>query len=375
MPLATSSDRYTIISADSHAGGSHEQYREYLDPAYREEFDAWRAAYKNPFKTCSMTSARATGTANGESPSRTRMEWWPKSSSPNTVPPFFPTGAVVVRPPSAQDYQRRLAGLRAHNRWLAEWCALAPQRRAGIAQILLNDVDEAVADVHRAADAGLRGGVLIPSIPPDFTALKPIYDPSYDPIWRACEERGMPVNSHGGSGNPDYGRYPFATFLFVAETGFFSQRPLVHLLISGAFERFPRLKFVVTEQGCDWLPALLTRLDQFHAQASSGRVGELAYDPGSLTRAKPSELFGRNVWVGVSFPKPADAQVCTRSVSIDSSGEATIRITRAPTRIRANIFGRSSRRRHPTTSAASSPATRPRFTALIWTHSPRSPPK
>ena len=35
-------DPYTIISADCHAGGSHEMYREFLDPKYRDDFDAWR---------------------------------------------------------------------------------------------------------------------------------------------------------------------------------------------------------------------------------------------------------------------------------------------------------------------------------------------
>ncbi len=46
----TTGDRYTIISADCHAGGNHQQYREYLDPAYIERFDAWRGKYKNPFR-------------------------------------------------------------------------------------------------------------------------------------------------------------------------------------------------------------------------------------------------------------------------------------------------------------------------------------
>ncbi len=34
-------DHYTIITADSHAGGSHAQYREYLDEQYRADFDEW----------------------------------------------------------------------------------------------------------------------------------------------------------------------------------------------------------------------------------------------------------------------------------------------------------------------------------------------
>src|ERR1019366_3667041 len=53
-PTSTVNDQagehLTIISADCHAGGSHKSYREYLDPAYLEDFDAWRAKYKNPFR-------------------------------------------------------------------------------------------------------------------------------------------------------------------------------------------------------------------------------------------------------------------------------------------------------------------------------------
>ena len=45
---ASVSERYTLISADSHAGGSHAQYREYLDPAYRDDFDAWREQVPQP---------------------------------------------------------------------------------------------------------------------------------------------------------------------------------------------------------------------------------------------------------------------------------------------------------------------------------------
>src|SRR6478672_6859227 len=43
------SDRYTIISSDTHAGGSHSQYREFHDPKFLDDFDAWRGEYKNPF--------------------------------------------------------------------------------------------------------------------------------------------------------------------------------------------------------------------------------------------------------------------------------------------------------------------------------------
>lgn len=42
-------DRYTVISADCHAGADLLAYREYLDPQYRDEFDGWAKTYVNPF--------------------------------------------------------------------------------------------------------------------------------------------------------------------------------------------------------------------------------------------------------------------------------------------------------------------------------------
>ena len=39
---------YLLITADTHAGGSHAQYREYLDAKWRDAFDEWRGGYKNP---------------------------------------------------------------------------------------------------------------------------------------------------------------------------------------------------------------------------------------------------------------------------------------------------------------------------------------
>jgi hypothetical protein len=47
---STTSPRYTIISADCHAGGNHAQYREYLSAEHQATFDAWRGKYKNPFR-------------------------------------------------------------------------------------------------------------------------------------------------------------------------------------------------------------------------------------------------------------------------------------------------------------------------------------
>src|SRR5258708_1549186 len=82
---------------------------------------------------------------------------------PNTAPPFFPAGVFSVSVPVTQDeYDRRWAGLRAHNRWMADFSSEAPGRRVGLAQVFLNNVGDAVSEIRWAKEAGLRG-ILIPS--------------------------------------------------------------------------------------------------------------------------------------------------------------------------------------------------------------------
>ena len=304
MSTAIASDRLVIISADGHAGGNHDQYRDYLESKYLDQFDAWRAAYTNPFKD--LTS----GTRNRNWDDTRRLAELEEDGVvaevifPNTIPPFFPTGIVVSRPPMPAEYELRLAGIRAHNRWLADWCAGQADRRAGIGQIFLNDLDDAITDVRWCHEHGLRGGVLVGPVPDDMKHLKPLYAPDYDPLWAVCEELGVVVNTHsGGGGMPDYGPYDAAGVLWLAELTFFSRRPLAQMIVGGAFERFPRLRFVLTEQGASWIKPMLAQLDSYHAQMKKhGRIGELKYDPDQVLPRKPSEYFAQNCWVGVSFP-------------------------------------------------------------------------
>jgi predicted TIM-barrel fold metal-dependent hydrolase len=299
--------RYTLISADCHAGANMETYRGYLESRYLEDFDRWRGEYSNPFR-----DLQGGGRTRNWDSERRNAELESDGVVgevvfPNTVPPFFPTGALIARPPAPDEYELRLAGIRAHNRWLTGWCGEHPTRRAGVGQIFLNDVDDAIADVRFAQEHGLRGGVLLPAVPDDAKHIKPLYAPDYDPLWSACEELGVVVNHHSGGGTPDYGPYPAAGLLWIAETSFFSRRALTHLLLGGVFERFPRLRFVLTEQGASWVPPTLAQLDGIHAQMQTGRIGELKYSPEEVLPQRPSDYFARNCWVGASFPSPVEA--------------------------------------------------------------------
>jgi predicted TIM-barrel fold metal-dependent hydrolase len=308
-------DRYLLISADCHAGGSMEQYREYLDPEYRDEYDAWRGRYSNPFRDLQSDGRTRNWDSDRRVDELAADGVVAEVLFPNTVPPFFPTGAVIARPPRAKNYARRHAGIRAHNRWLADFCAEAPGRRAGIGQIFLNDVDDAVADVRWIKEHQLRGGALLPGRPDD-SEFPPLYDAVYDPLWSVCEELEVPVTHHSGQGSPDYGRSDAASVMWLVETQWFSHRPFWQLIMGGVFDRHPDLSFVVTEQGCSWIPDTLRMLDAYHAQMASGRVGELKYTEDQRLSLTPSEYFARNCYVGVSFPSPAESRAM-RTVGLD----------------------------------------------------------
>ena len=306
-------DRYLIISADCHAGGSHQQYREFLDPKYRDEFDAWREKYKNPYKDLKDTNLRV---RNWDGEVRDEQQHSDgivgEVIFPNTVPPFFPSFVLFAQPPRPEEYEHRHAGIQAHNRWMADYVAQKPDARAGIGQIFLNDLDDAIADVVWCKDNGLRGGVLVGSVPPTCDWLRPLYDPHYDPLWQVCEELGVPVNSHSGVGSPDYKRAPAMPAVHIVEMIFYSQRPLVYLILGGVFERFPNLTFVITEAGCSWVPQVLEHLDMLMTSLRRGRTGEMRFESETVPPRSATEYFQQNCHVGVSQPRPSDIKAALR---------------------------------------------------------------
>ena len=148
--------------------------------------------------------------------------------------------------------------------------------------------------------------MLIPTIPPDVTWVRPLYDPAYDRLWAALQDLDILVQIHGGTGSPNYGRHPAAPILMIAELPFYGNRNLVHMIASGVFERFPRLKVVLTESGLGQFKPLLKHLDGVLASVRSGSIGELKYAEGTGLPKSATEYFEQNVWVGASFPSRSD---------------------------------------------------------------------
>jgi predicted TIM-barrel fold metal-dependent hydrolase len=297
---------YIAITGDTHGGAAIDTYREYLDPKHRDDFDAWRSAYRNPSKK----HVGGKKTKNWDSAERTAdLESDGVVAEvifPNTVPPFYDNAFHVSPPPSPQQYPRWRAGTRAHNRWLAEFCAEEPKRRAGIGLIHLNDIDDAIEDVQWIAEHGLRGGVLLPLPSPSETHLAPLYAAEYDRLWAAIQDSDVVINQHSGQGSPQYGRDQGADALWVLEMPFFVQRGYCQLILGGVFERFPRLRYILTESGSAWAPGLMRRMDGIHVGMKMGMMGEVDYSKSKPLEEPPSFYAKRNCWYGASFPHPQD---------------------------------------------------------------------
>jgi len=317
-------DRYLLISADTHAGSSPEGYGPYLERKWQSDYREWLVHSENVAKAMRQVMGDRSIGVDGDPDVDGDRNWnsarrlreteadgvVAEVIFPNTSPPFAPSmltefGEADVGP----DYERRWAGIRAHNRWLADFCAEAPGRRAGIAQILLPFVEESVAEIRWAKEHGLTGGVLLPGAPPG-SGIAPLYAPEYEPIFAVCEELGMPLNHHAGGATPDFGTYlPQALAMFMLEVTWWAHRALWHLMFSGVFERHPRLQFVLTETGVSWAPRVLAQLDAFYLRMKhNDQCSESIFGGPTVARMslRPSEYFARQCHIGASFLPPHD---------------------------------------------------------------------
>ncbi|MCH6563945.1 MAG: amidohydrolase [Myxococcales bacterium] len=305
--------RYLVISSDCHAGLRPERYRDYLDPKYRDVFDValpiqiqeteaaakkflvadinaeWRKGREQPLSGAWDHDERVK-VLDGDGIAGEVI--FPDGITEMNMPPF---GAGLSLPTENVDPELQWAGARAHNRWLVEFCQMAPERRAGVAITpVLWDTDTAVQEIHWAKKHGLAG-ILIPS---RWGKLDAYHHPKYEPIWAACEELGMVVHLHSGSAPmEDYGDHQGMMGIYITEVVWWSVRPLWFLIWGGVFERHPGLKLAITESTAIWVPEALQLMDQRYSESHySAKLGDFR----SHLSLKPSEYFRRNVFLGAS---------------------------------------------------------------------------
>ncbi len=318
---------YVIISADCHAGPNAPVYRDYLDPAYREDFDEELAERQRI-----IDERRGLAGMNFVGDDEFQAEWFGEDDDGNSLHEIgmrggwdaarrdaeldrdgvsaevvFPgpdaaTGSMGApfgagfNPVATRSAVHLLAGARAYNRWAAELCRQSPERRAGlIVAPIVDDREGAIGEIRRAHADGLTGGIIIP---PRWTGHPSYTSHDYDEVWAACEELDLPVHCHSGPApQEDYGDVRGWMSVYGYETIFFTARPLWFMLLTGVFERFPRLRMAVTEAGVFWAADMLWRMDMMATREHGMR--KMVDTRGELTML-PSEYFDRNCAIGAS---------------------------------------------------------------------------
>ena len=312
-----------VVSSDCHAGLPPEQYRDYVSPQYRDTFDValpiqlaevekmarkflvadinaeWRQGRERPLSGAWDHDERLR-VLDGDGIAGEII--FPDGITEMNMPPF---GAGLSLPTDARIVpELQWEGARAHNRWLAEFCAMAPDRRAGVALApICWDVDEAVREIHWVREHGLRG-ILIPSM---WGRQDAYHHPKYEPVWSACEDLGVVVHLHSGAAPmEDYGDHLGMMGIYITEVVWWAVRPLTFLIWGGVFERHPKLRLAITESTTVWVPEALALMDQRYSETHySAKLGDYR----SHLKMKPSDYFHRNVVLGASCMPRREAEM------------------------------------------------------------------
>jgi predicted TIM-barrel fold metal-dependent hydrolase len=174
------------------------------------------------------------------------------------------------------------ATFQCYNDWVAEYRSDAPDRLFGLAAIQLRDLDAAIAEMERAKKLGFVGVCIPATAPPD----KLYSDPWYDRFWDAAQALQMPLTMHiftGATANHGLPWRQGTNALAFAGIVF----SINDLIVGGVCERFPGLRFVITEFETGWLGITLKRLDW-------GYVRQGMTAPEGHLPEKPSFYWKRN---------------------------------------------------------------------------------
>ncbi len=213
--------------------------------------------------------------------------------------PSLGLGLYWIQDPAFQE-----ACFRTYNDWLIEYCAATPDRLIGIAMISMWNVDNAVAELRRCKDAGLRGG-MIWLRPPDSHSFQ---STDNDPFWAASQELDMPVALHiltdygvtkwRVENNPTGPNRYRGSVLMQYEI----EMTLFDLIFSGVLERFPDLKIVSVENEYNWLASLLVRMDKGYERFRRESPLSLTMRPSDYVRRQVRATFFNDALGPLTLP-------------------------------------------------------------------------
>jgi predicted TIM-barrel fold metal-dependent hydrolase len=194
---------------------------------------------------------------------------------------FFPNLALFVL--FTDDHELSMAHARVWNDWIAEVYLPYAARMRPTAAIPLTNVPEAVAEIERVYNLGIRA-LLLPEIPPE-----PYWSRRYEPVWAAAEAHGLPVFIHVATGGVmvkegssrtgstvkglmtamNMGKGNLTDDMVAGRTmgggntaAASPQKIIADLVGGGVCERHPNLHFNLIEFGASWLVSYMAFMDK-----------------------------------------------------------------------------------------------------------------
>ena len=196
------------------------------------------------------------------------------------------------------DNEFHRQGIQAYNNWMAkEFMAADANRLVGLAQMPNIGVEEMVAEMRRARAMGMRG-VILSSWPSGGTSLS-LEDNAF---WAEAEKLEMPVSIHLGVASKQASQAKAATVTGMMEGGGMlssgaktvvgyscaglDNMPVIiaETILSGLFDKFPRLRFISVEAGAGWVPYFLEQMDDRYFRNRGWAKVELEMLPSAYFR-------------------------------------------------------------------------------------------
>jgi predicted TIM-barrel fold metal-dependent hydrolase len=304
----TAGDPLIVVSGDSHVGPLIEGLRAYCPRKYHAQFDDFMARHKVMLDETQRSVMRPEDQPRRAINSQTaghydmdvRLQDMDRDGvaaevmfhgSQNNEPFPFQGSADFHFQPSTGDLELAAVGGHIYNRWLADACSTAPDRLLGCMALPMWDIVAAVKEMRWAREAGLR----MVNFPAPKAGIHGYEDPAWEPFWIACEDLGVTLFTHSGSGEmlpmvPG----PYALAIGAIEAGGWPvRRNMTRMIFGGVFERHPGLKLVLTEQNGEWWTHQVMEYDSAWYLTRS-QVAE-------LVPRMPHEYMHQNCFIGASF--------------------------------------------------------------------------
>jgi predicted TIM-barrel fold metal-dependent hydrolase len=328
-------DKLTIVSVDGHAQMPPEAWPKYLDKRYHEHLPALadenrsytqitahftqRLHKTDLLDVFDVDNALRDGGGYGVWDRKIRIQ---EMDREGIAGEFIHSGdaraAGLFYQSSNWTHTMDLAqaGVKAYNRWLSDEFAPESDRLfliGNIGSAPWRDMDELLAELDWIADHGFKatsvpGYVAYPGQPP-------LFDRYWDPFWARCQERNITLWMHAGQGEGqgelgaifrriggqideeqgDVGKAVDRLAKEFFKGKIFSsikpRRATWQIMMGGVFDRFPKLRLMLSEIYGDWLGPTFKYLDE-QFELNRDKI---------VAQRKPSEYYKAHCMNGLSF--------------------------------------------------------------------------